>query len=193
MSATYNNEYSVLEQDPRRGPGEPLYSLLVQLLIYPSYFSARDLYWYFVEKNMSPFTPLSVAETELRDTLFFLLEVLQYDRNLDTANPLWLITLRQAQNLAQPPVKKNPKPIVYVLRRLVKRPFQLKVVATDSPRYTEQVFPTKEMAEYALYRNQPFVGVYDSYMENTEYGTSAPKLYRRIVSIPSKTRESINN
>jgi hypothetical protein len=64
---------------------------------------------------------------------------------------------------------------------------------TDTPKYTEQVFSSKEMAQYALYRNQPFVGVYDNYIENTEYGASAPKYVRRIVSIPSRSRENKDN
>jgi hypothetical protein len=112
---------------------------------------------------------------------------------LDTANPLWLFVLVQVQKLATPENKKNPKPVKYVVRRMAESPFQLGVFATDTPKYTEQVFSSKEMAQYALYRNQPFVGVYDNYMENTEYGASAPKYVRRIVSIPSRSRENKAN
>jgi hypothetical protein len=191
MSAVYNNEYSVLEQDPK--PAEPRYTLLVQLLLNPCFATARDLYWYLVEANMSPYTALDKQENDLKNTLFLLLEVLQHDRKLDTANPLWLVVLRQAQLLAQPPVPVDKRPTVYVVRRMAADPFKLGVFATDSPAYTEQKFPTRAMAEYALYRNQPFTGVYDSYMYNTQYGTSGPKWYRRIVSIPERTRESKTN
>ena len=38
-----------------------------------------------------------------------------------------------------------------------------------------------------------FVGVYDNYMENMEYGASAPKYVRCIVSIPSRSRENKAN
>ena len=112
MSAL-NNEYSVLEQDPH--PQGPLYSLLVKLILSPNYFNARELYWYLVETNANPFTPLTNDQVMLRDSLYFLMEILQYDRNLNTSNPLWLLVLRQVQFLAQPP-KSMPVKLTCVQR-----------------------------------------------------------------------------
>ncbi len=188
MSAL-NNEYSVLEQDPH--PQGPLYSLLVKLILSPNYFNARELYWYLVETNANPFTPLTNDQVMLRDSLYFLMEILQYDRNLNTSNPLWLLVLRQVQFLAQPPKSMPVKKMVYVLRRMANNPMKYGVFVTDSPRYTEQAFPSQAMAEYALYRNQPFASVYDNYMDNTPYGTSAPKYFRRIVSVPERSKSPI--
>ena len=185
MSA-YDNMYAILEQGPHPSQGEPLYHLLVQLLLLPSYESARQLYWTLVETALSPYTPLSPTQTELMDSLFVLLQVLQENRNLDTGNPLWLIPLRLAQMVAQPePPVSNKK---YVVRRLAQNPFRFGVFETDKPLYTEQVFPSREMAEYALYRNQPFAGVYDGYFHNTHYGAGGLLYHRRIVSVPEKTR-----
>lgn len=178
MSA-YNNEFSVLEQDPQ--PREPLYHLLVQLLMTPSFYTAKQLFWQLEEDSVNPLMKLSKRELELKNTLFLLLNVLQFNRGLDTADPLWLVTLRQANGLAEAQLYKPVKcPLVYVVRRQVGNPMKLTVVATDKPLYTEQTFPSRDMAEYALYRNQPFVSVNDNYFDNTWYGASAPKLYRRF-------------
>lgn len=189
MSAAYNTEYAVLEQSPK--PKEPLYGLLVQLILTPNYESARELYWLLVQMQASKYNKLSAGELELLASLFVLLEVLQFDRKLDTGNPLWLVTLRLAQSLCTipshqlyPVVQINPssdKPVVYVLRRSVHHPMRYTVVSTDKPLYTEQVFTSKAMAEYALYRNQPFASVYDQYFYNTNYGAGAPKYHRSIV------------
>jgi hypothetical protein len=178
MSA-YNTQYSVIDQSPK--PEEPLYHLLVQLILYPTFESARELYWQLVSMQSSS---SNVAQQELLVSLFALLEVLQFNRHLDTGNPLWLITLRLANGIAERSISRNRSvsaPIKYVLRRSVHNPMVYTVVATDKPLYTEQVFPNKAMAEYALFRNQPYASVYDSYFYNTNYGAGAPKYFRRIV------------
>lgn len=187
--AAYNTEYAVLEQSPK--PQEPLYHLLVQLIMTPTYEAARELYWTLVDMRNSKFTTLSAGEVRLLEALSSLLQVLQFDRKLDTAHPLWLITLRLTQELCtipshqlHPVIQINParqKPVVYVLRRKITNSMQYTVVATNQPLYTEQVFTNKDMAEYALYRNQPFASVYDNYFYNSNYGAGAPKYFRRIV------------
>jgi len=187
MSA-YNNEYSVLEQDNPLERQEPLYHLFVQLLMQPCYQTAKELYWALDEASASPYTPLTDVQVELSEALFVLLQVLQTNRTLDTGNPLWLITLRLTQLATQGTLPSEEEKPVYVVRRLKTNPFQLGVFATTKPLYTEQVFPSKAMAELAAYRNQPFTGVYDSYFNNTHYGAGAPKAYRRIVSVPERTR-----
>lgn len=186
MSA-YNNEYSVLEQYNPPERQEPLYHLMVQLLMNPCYESAKELFWALTETNSSPYTPLTSMQYELLEALFVLLQVLQTNKTLDTGNPLWLIPLRLANGIAQGPPEAGGKP-VYVLRRLASNSFQYAVFETTKPLYTEQVFPTRAMAELALFRNQPFAGVYDNYFYNTNYGAGAPKYFRRIVSIPERTR-----
>lgn len=180
MSA-YNTEYAVLEQSPK--PQEPLYHLLVQLLALPSFESARELYWQLMSMQQNKFTGLNVHQVQLLDALSVLLQVLQYNRQLDTGSPLWLIPLRLTNALVEKELHLDPvsKPVVYVLRRKVNNPMEYTVVETDAPRYTEQVFPTKDMAELALYRNQPFATVYDNYFYNTNYGAGAPKYHRRII------------
>lgn len=179
----YNTEYSVIDQSPK--PTEPLYHLLVQLLLNPTFETARELYWQLVATQKSKYTPLTHVQSELMLALFMLLEALQFDRNLDTGNPLWLIALRLANSIAEEEIKPKPnggaQPMKYVIRRSVHNPFYFTVVATDKPLYTEQVFPNRAMAEYAVYRNQPFTSVYDNYFYNTNYGAGAPKYFRRIL------------
>lgn len=180
MSA-YNTEYAVLDQSPK--PPEPLYNLLVQLILYPTYESARELYWQLQTMNDSVYTPLTPEQLELMLALLVLLEVLQFDRHLDTGNPLWLVPLRLTNQIASQYMVPVPTsgPVKYVLRRSLVNPMKYTVVATDKPLYTEQVWPNREMAEYALYRNQPYASVYDSYFYNTNYGAGAPKYFRRIL------------
>jgi hypothetical protein len=179
--AAYNTEYAVIDQSPK--PAEPLYHLLVQLILYPTFESARELFFQLQSMKDNKYTPLTLQEQELLLALFLLLEVLQFDRHLDTENPLWLITLRLANALAEPALDPKPTsgPVKYVLRRSVHNPMQYVVVPTDKPLYTEQVFPNRAMAEYALFRNQPYASVYDSYFYNTNYGAGGPKYFRRIV------------
>ena len=179
--AAYNTEYAVIDQSPK--PSEPLYNLLVQLIMYPTFESARELFWQLDAMNKSKYTKLSPEQFELMGALFFLLEVLQFDRKLDTENPLWLITLRLANALAEKEMAPVPTsgPVKYVVRRSVHNPFYYTVVATDAPVYTEQVFPNKAMAEYSVFRNQRYTSVYDNYFYNTYYGAGAPKYFRRIV------------
>lgn len=180
MSA-YNTEYAVIDQSPK--PSEPLYHLLVQLIMYPTFESARELYWQLDAMQKSKYSPLTKEQGELFASLFILLEVLQFDRHLDTANPLWLITLRLANGIAEQEMRFQEKsgPVKYVVRRSVHDPFAYTVVATSKPLYTEQVFPSRAMAEYAVYRNQPYTSVYDNYFYNSNYGAGAPKYFRRIV------------
>lgn len=178
MSA-YNTEYAVLDQSPK--PQEPLYHLLVQLLATPSFHSARELYWQLMSMQQDKFTVLTLEQVQLLDALSVLLQVLQHNRQLDTGSPLWLIPLRLTNALAEGCPTRKQEPVVYVLRRKVNNPMQYTVVATTSPVYTEQVFPSQAMAELALYRNQPFASVYDNYFYNTNYGAGAPKYHRRII------------
>ena len=183
--AAVNNEYSVLDQDSQ--PKQPLYSLLVFMLLNPTYETANNLYVYLVENSLNFLNPLSDKERYLLTLMQMLMPVLYWNRRLDTGDPLWLVVLNQAQYLAQPP-PPPPSKVVYVLRRMADNPFKYGVFATTEPLYTEQTFSTREMAEYALYRNQPFASVYDNYFDNTEYGASAPKYYRRIIGVVPRSK-----
>jgi len=183
--AAYNNEYAVLDQDPQ--PKQPLYSLLVFMILDPTYDTANNLYMYLLGQSVNLLNPLSEPEVKLLSLLQALMPVLFWNRGLSTSEPLWLVVLHQAQQVAQPP-KPPPSKIVYVLRRMASNPFQYGVFATTEPLYTEQTFPSEEMARYALYRNQPFASVYDNYFDNTEYGASAPKYYRRIIGVTPRSK-----